>query len=295
MRHVILGVGGVGGLMAACLAKSGNPVTLVVRPETLKAYPEQLTLESYLGSFSVAVERASRVPEADVVWLTVKATQLDAALASFPAQIAVRAIVPLLNGIDHVSLLRARYGAERVIPGTIAVESERVSPGHIVHRSPFVVLRALASGQPILQEPFDQLQKIGFNCQFIEDEPTLLWGKLVFLAPMALVSTATGKMSGEILANPVWWHQLQDCVRETCAIGRAEKAEVDPDKVIAIIQTLRGNMRSSMQKDVAQNRPPELDAIAGPVLRGASRHGVEVPVTRKLAAEIEQRVRAGRP
>ena len=40
------------------------------------------------------------------------------------------------------------------------------------------------------------------------------------------------------------------------------------------------NMRSSMQKDVERHNPPELDAIAGPILRGASRHGIEVPVTK---------------
>jgi 2-dehydropantoate 2-reductase len=48
-------------------------------------------------------------------------------------------------------------------------------------------------------------------------------------------------------------------------------------------------MRSSMQKDVEQHRAPELDAIAGPILRGAKRHGIEVPVTRKLVAAVEHR------
>ena len=49
-------------------------------------------------------------------------------------------------------------------------------------------------------------------------------------------------------------------------------------------------MRSSMQKDVEQGRTPELDAIAGPILRGAERHGIEVPATRKLVAAVEARV-----
>ena len=42
------------------------------------------------------------------------------------------AIVPLLNGIDHLASLRKLYGAKRVIAATIAVESERVAPGHDV-------------------------------------------------------------------------------------------------------------------------------------------------------------------
>jgi 2-dehydropantoate 2-reductase len=50
-----------------------------------------------------------------------------------------------------------------------------------------------------------------------------------------------------------------------------------------------GNMRSSMQKDVEQGKTPELDAIAGPILRGAARHGIDVPATKKLVAAVEQR------
>jgi 2-dehydropantoate 2-reductase len=51
-------------------------------------------------------------------------------------------------------------------------------------------------------------------------------------------------------------------------------------------------MRSSMQKDVEQGKAPELDAIAGPILRGARRHGIEIPATKKLVAAVEQRVGA---
>jgi ketopantoate reductase len=49
-----------------------------------------------------------------------------------------------------------------------------------------------------------------------------------------------------------------------------------------------------MQKDVAAGRQPELDAIAGPMLRGGARHGVDVLVTRDLVALVAQRVAAAR-
>src|ERR1700690_61829 len=140
MRHAILGAGGVGGLIGAVLAKSGQSVTMVVRPESLAHYPAQLQLESLFGNFSVPVARAAEVPPADVLWIAVKATQLEAALTSFTKPDSVTAIVPLLNGIDHLALLRARYGDARVIAATIAVETERVAPGHIIHRSPFANL-----------------------------------------------------------------------------------------------------------------------------------------------------------
>ncbi len=80
MRHAILGAGGIGGLIGAWLARNGAAVTMVVRRESLATYPEQLQLESPFGNFSVPVASAAEVPPCDVLWVTVKATQLPAAL-----------------------------------------------------------------------------------------------------------------------------------------------------------------------------------------------------------------------
>ena len=44
-----------------------------------------------------------------------------------------------------------------------------------------------------------------------------------------------------------------------------------------------------MQKDVDAGRPPELDAIAGPILRGGERHGIPVPGTGELVRLVEAR------
>lgn len=290
MRHAILGAGGVGGMIGACVARSGAPVTLVVRPETVKQTPKELNLESPFGKFTVNVAVAAEVPAVDVLWITVKATQLDSALAALKNPEGVHAIVPLLNGIDHVALLRGRYGASRVIPATIAGEMERVSPGHIAHRSPFALLNVLSTGEALLAETLDQLSKIGFVCRFIDEEPTLMWGKLVFLAPFALCTTAADKTVGEVLSDPEWRSLGEACVRETCAVGVAEGAKVDPETVLSGVSAMPATMRSSMQKDVERNKTPELDAIAGPILRGARRHGIEVPATKKLVAAVEERV-----
>ena len=289
MRYAILGAGGVGGLIGACLAHAGASVTLVVRGDTLAQHPRQLRLESPFGNFTADVAVTAEVPPVDVLWITVKATQLQPALAALKNPDAVQAIVPLLNGIDHVSLLSARYGTGRVIPATIAVETERVSPGHIVHRSPFARLNVLSAGRALLAGTLDQLQQIGFACRFIDDEPTLMWGKLVFLAPFALSTTAANKTVGEILADPEWRSLGEGCVREACAVAVAEGAKVDPEAILSGVKGMPGSMRSSMQKDVEQHKAPELDAIAGPILRGGQRHGIEVPATQKLVAAVERR------
>src|SRR5260370_27751651 len=129
---------------------------------------------------------------------------------------------------------------------------------------------------------------MGFACRFIDDEPTLMWGKLVFLAPFALSTTAANKTVGEILSDPTWRSIGEACVREACAVGVAEGAQVDPGAILTGVKAMPASMRSSMQKDVERHKTPELDAIAGSILRGALRHGIEVPPTKKLVAPVSQ-------
>jgi len=248
-----------------------------------------LRLESPFGNFEVGVSCAAQVPPVDVLWVTVKATQLETALTGLTDPGSVRAIVPLLNGVDHLKLLRSKYGTDRVIAATIAVESERVAPGHIVHRSPFARLNVSSAGRELLESTVQQLQKLGFECRFVDHEPTLMWSKLVFLAAFALTTTAANETTGEILSDPTWRDLGLSCIREASAVAVAESAKIDADAVIAAVLKMPGNMRSSMQKDVEQGRIPELDAIAGPILRGARRHGIEIPTTKKLVAAVERR------
>jgi len=289
LRHAILGVGGVGGLIGANLARLGDSVTAVVKPQSLASYPEQLKLESPFGNFAVPVARSAEVPAVDVLWIAVKATQLQDSLATVTHPASVGAIVPLLNGIDHLALLRKRYGNGCVIAATIAVESERVAPGHFAHRSPFAILNVSSAGQPLLGPTLQQLQKTGFECHFVDDEVTLMWTKIVFLAPIALATTAFDQPVGGVMSNPEWKAQWESCVRDACAVATAEGAKVEANIVFARMSRAPYGMRSSMQKDVDQGNPPELDAIAGPILRAGSRHGIEVRTTRALVNAVEAR------
>jgi 2-dehydropantoate 2-reductase len=289
LHHAILGAGGIGGLIGASVAHFGASVTMIVRRESLAQYPHQLQLESPFGNFTVPIERAAEIPPADVLWLTTKATQLESALAALTHPGSVKAIVPLLNGIDHITTLRKKYGAEKIIPATIAVESERVAPGHIIHRSPFSRLNFSSKGKDLLGSTADELQTLGFECRFVDNEPTLMWSKLVFLAAFALSTTASGKTTGEVLADPEWRELGLTCIHEASAVAVAEGAIIDTDAVIAGVMKMPGNMRSSMQKDVERGNPPELDAIAGPIVRGAQKHAIDVPATKKLVAAVERK------
>jgi 2-dehydropantoate 2-reductase len=288
MRHAILGAGGVGGLIGVALAKSGESVTLVLRPETLKDYPAELSLESPLGSFSVPVDRSdSVVAPCDVLWITVKATQLESALRSVTVDSSqIGAVVPLLNGIDHVALLRARFGHDRVVPASIAVQAERVAPGKIIHQGMAIRLTFSSIGEGRLASTVEEFKKFGFACQFVADEMKLLWAKLSILAPFALTTSATGLTIGEVSRDPAWRKKLESVVREVAAVGTASGTPLDASTIITFFDKTPQGGRSSMQKDVAAGNPPELDGIAGPILRRAEEHGIDVPVTRELVAMI---------
>jgi 2-dehydropantoate 2-reductase len=226
----------------------------------------------------------------DVLWIAVKAYQLIEALRAVPRDGQVRTIVPLLNGIDHVDLLRSRFGHDRVVPATIAVESEGVAVGQIVQRSPFVRLVLSMTGQERLASVADGLRRGGFTCEFQADEKTMLWSKLAFLGPFALTGTASDKDKQGIFAEAAWRARLESAVGEACTVAAADGAAVDREKILTTLESLPATMRSSMQKDVSAGRVPELDAIGGPIIRAGQRHELDVPVTRELVARIQERL-----
>ena len=298
MEHAVLGAGAIGGLVGTAVASLGEGVTVLVRPERLPGYPANLSVERPSGAITALAKVAATLPNpVDVLWIATKTYQLRTALQA--VQSLPRCIVPLLNGVDHVEVLRAHFGThfgphfgnDRVLPATIAVEAERIAPGRFVQRSPFVNLNLPASGEQVLGAIVARLRDLEFTCRFIQNEQTLLWSKLCFLGPFALVTSASGMNKGEIYADAEWKRKLMSAMAEACAVAKASGAEVDAAQVQAIhIQAiydgLPSGIRSSMQKDLASRRQLELDAIGGPIVRGGERYGIDVSTTAALIAVI---------
>jgi 2-dehydropantoate 2-reductase len=164
----------------------------------------------------------------DVLWVASKAAQLVAALELAPAdRVGHAAVVPLLNGVDHVAVLRARY--DRVLAAVIYVESERLEPGLVRQPTPFArVVVGPGSRQEVIA---DELRGAGFEVALASDEPTLLWEKLALLAPLALTTTARGAPVGVVQADPDWNARLVGCHDEAAAVAIAEGAKLDPPKL----------------------------------------------------------------
>jgi 2-dehydropantoate 2-reductase len=292
LRHAVLGAGGVGGFLGGALARAGRDVVLLLRSESLARYEGRLRVESVLlGDFEVDVPAAPTLDGAvDVLWVTPKATQLDAALDRVsPERLHGAVVVPLLNGLDHVALLRERIGRDSVLAGVIYIESERVDVGRISQQTAFaqVELAPGARAAAICAE----LDAAEVPCGVGGSEAAVLWRKLSVLAPIALTTTALGAPLSAVMTDPTWRHRAESCVREVASVAAAEGFEFDADETIGRYDRM-GELRSSMQKDRAAGRPLELDAIGGAVVRAARRHGLDVPATQELIALIDDRPQA---
>ncbi|QKG27238.1 ketopantoate reductase family protein [Actinomadura verrucosospora] len=287
-KVAVLGPGGIGGLLAALLSRAGHRVICIAGEETANTLRRGgiRVCSGQFGDFAAAVEADTVLREpVDLCLVTVKQTSLHAALDRIPPHLLDDGLVlPLLNGIEHLDVLRARYGARRVVPAVVRVESTRSAPGVIEHGSPFLEIDLA-----VRRKPFDPLASMltaaGADTRVIPDENAVLWAKLAFLAPFALLTTRYRLPIGEIRAERR--KELAALVEETTAVSRACGGPADPAQILARYDAFPSSSRSSMQRDAEAGRPLEIDAIGGAVIRAAERHGVPVPLMKHLLTELE--------
>ena len=285
----VLGPGGVGGFLAAALTRAGEPVVVVAREQTAAVIERDgIAVESVrLGEFTAHPTAATRLSEPGATLIVAtKATTLELALERVDAEPAL--VVPLLNGLDHMGLLRERFGHDRVAAGSIRIEAHRPAPGRIVHDSPFLRVDMSPAG-PLVDDLAAALERAQVPTG-IKDEPLVLWGKLVRLNAIACLTSAYDLPLGEIRDDPDKRAELEACVRESVAVARADGAEADVDTVLGELDAVHPTLRSSMQRDIAAGIPPEIDAIPGAVLRAADRHGLDSPTVARLYDRIAARL-----
>ncbi|MFB8275185.1 ketopantoate reductase family protein [Nocardia colli] len=289
-RVAVLGPGGVGGLIGALLARAGHEVVFLGGPDSVRAVRERgMRVRSEMfGEFTVQAGAASelRAP-VDVCLVAVKQNVLsDAVERVSPAALGDGLVVPLLNGIEHPAALRARYRPELVVPGVIRVASSRIAPGSVVHGSPFVEIDLASASAPSerLDELVTLLAGAGVQAKARADENAMLWGKLFFLAPFALLTTAHRCAIGDM--RTVHRKQLIDLVAELAELSNADGAPANVEAALRFYDEFPPESQSSMQRDAEAGLPLELDAIGGALLRIAQRHAVPVPLTERLVADL---------
>ncbi|MER5835932.1 2-dehydropantoate 2-reductase [Streptomyces sp. NPDC002130] len=286
----VLGPGGVGGLLAALLSRTGHRVICLSGEKTAETLrTDGIRVRSArFGDFTARVEADTELREpVDACLVTVKHTALDAALDRVPAPVLSDGLlVPFLNGVEHPAALRARYRPERVAPAVVRVESTRVAAGVVEHGSPFAEIDLTGTDvpRPRLDALADAFAAAGPATRVLEDETAALWAKMSFLAPFALLTTRYGLPLGDVRTRHR--DELTALVEETAAISRACGGPADPAQALARYDAFPPSTRSSMQRDAEAGRPLELDAIGGALLRAAERHGIPAPVATRVVGEL---------
>ena len=298
-RIAVLGLGGIGGLVAARTGALG-----VGSERTVDAIRERgLRLVQGGEVTHVRLEAVSRLerPVALVV-VAVKAYDLDEALDRVaPAALDGALILPLQNGLEHVAAIRARAAHERgtlqgrpsVAAGSIGhVSASSPEPGVVVQETRTAATIGAASLELERAELAERLAPLavpGIEVVVGDDEGAVLWEKAARLSVLAAATVAAARSIGALRDDPAWRPRLEAALAEACAVAEGDGVELDAARQWAIIVGMPHDSTTSAARDAAAGRRTELDAIAGSVVRAGVRLGVPTPVLAELLEEASCR------
>jgi 2-dehydropantoate 2-reductase len=280
MTVAILGPGAVGGVLAAGFLEHGVRVVCVARPATADLIAsEGLTLRqgsnAQVWRPEVATDLRERV---ELLLVTVKAPALAEALDRIEATPA--AVVPLLNGIEHMETLRARFPESAVLAGSIGrIEAWLEQPGVVIQPTSGVVMTVEASA------PVELLRRSGVDVRVDGSGAEVLWEKLARQAGTAAATSVTQRSVGELRSDSGWRRRFRAAIDEACAVAAADGVALSPQAQWEIIETMPALLTSSTARDIAAGVPSELDAITGAVVRAGRRLGVDTPVLAQMYDE----------
>ncbi len=299
LKIAVYGVGGVGGYFGAMLARAGNPVSLIARGEHLKAVREHgLRIQTPKEEFAIKPAAASDNPAdigaVDVVIVGVKAWQVpEVAKALRPLLRPNTRVVPLQNGVEAVDQLAQVLGHEHVLGGLCRIIASIAAPGviKIGGMEPVVVLGELDGSEMVshARALVEAFRAAGVNIQTSRDIQAALWEKWLFIAAVSGVGAVSRANIGEMRRLPPTRALLQQVMEEVAALARKRGVRLADDivaRTMAFIDSMPAEGTASMQRDLANGRPSELEAIIGGVVRFGKDAGVPVPATQFIYASL---------
>ena len=289
MRMLVIGAGSTGGYFGGRLAQAGRDVTFLVRParaDHLRAHG--LEIVSPHGNLTLRPQlvTAGGIKEPfDIVFLTVKAYSLEAALADLaPAVGPSTMILPVLNGMKHVDLLGARFGRKAVVGCACKVAAVVDEQGRIVQLSPLqqIVYGEMdGSSSPRVRNLDAFMQGAGFETRLSMTIARDMWEKWILLATLGSVTCVMCGNVGEIEAASGGLEFVLRMFDEVVAIAKAAGTAPSEEFLVEAKATLTAKgstFTSSMYRDLLKGRPIEADQIVGDLLVRGGRAGVATPL-----------------
>jgi 2-dehydropantoate 2-reductase len=298
MRFLIFGAGGIGGYFGAKLACAGEDVWFMARGKHLEAIKSRgLNVNSAQEHLHVAPDKfASNVADAgkaDVVLFCVKSYDTEnAARQMIPALKKDSVVICLQNGIDNEEKIRKIIPMGTVYGGAAYIYSTVTAPGEISRfEGPAkIVFGPLDNKLDDRSHQIHQVfQKAGVNADLSPSIEIELWKKFIFITGASGVTALTRLTLGEILANPETRALLRSTMEETMSVARAKHIPLDNyliDSFFDTLQKFRNDTRSSLYYDLANEKPMEVEALAGTVVREAKQLKIPTPIQNTIYASL---------
>jgi 2-dehydropantoate 2-reductase len=281
-------------------------VTFIARGATLAALRERgIRVDSILGNIAIERVQATDDPAAagvvDAVLVAVKAWQVAEVAPSLAPMIGSEtAVVPLENGIEAPDDLIRGLGPANVLGGLCAIVAFVVEPGHIRHAAsePIVALGELDNRHSArAQRLVDAMRQAGINADIPPDIRRSLWTKFAFITPMSAIGAVTRVPIGVWRNMPEPRELAMKAVREVIDLAAAHGVTLAPDALELTMKRYDGlapESTASMQRDVIDGRPSELEAQVGAVVRMAAALNMPAPVHGVLYAALLPQERKAR-
>ena len=289
MRVAVVGAGAVGGYFGGRLAEAGEDVVFVARGNTLRVLQQEgLRVDSPKGDISlpsvVATDSPAEIGPVDAVILGVKAWQVsEVADAIRPLVGDTTCILPLQNGVEATRQLSAIHGEEHVLGGLCRILSKIAAPGHITHLGidPFIALGELDNrSSDRVNRLAASLQSGGTIVQNPPDIHRAMWLKFLLMASLSGVGAVTRVPVGVFRSTAGTRNMLESAIEEVYAVGKASGIALSHDdvsKTLTFVDGLPADGMSSMQRDIMDGRPSELESQTGAVVRIGKSVGVPTP------------------
>jgi 2-dehydropantoate 2-reductase len=290
MRFAVFGAGAVGGYFGARLAHSQNEVVFIARGEHLQVMRTRgLLIESIKGDLQLpsvkVTDNPETVGEADVVLVAVKTWQLHEAAQKMKPLCGSRTLVlPLLNGVEAPDQLGNAVGFKHVLAGLAKIIAYKAGPGHIRHigAEPHIAFGKLDNrASQRCRDLLRAFEEAGISAEIPPDIYSALWSKFLIVAAWGGVGAVTRAPVGVIRKLPQTRNMLIQAMEEIAEVAQARSIHLPQTivtKTLSFIDALPSNNTTSLQRDLAEGRPSELDAWNGAVVRLARQVVVATPL-----------------
>ncbi|MDZ4339586.1 MAG: 2-dehydropantoate 2-reductase [candidate division NC10 bacterium] len=290
MRIAVFGTGGVGGYFGGRLAQAGEDVVFIARGEHLRALRTHgLKVESLKGDFLVqpaqAAEDPAEVGFVDAVLVGVKAWQVTEAADRLRPLVGPETfVVPLQNGVEAPAELSAVLGFGHVLGGLCSIISFIAGPGHVRHvgAEPSIAFGEQDNRRSERAERLRQaFARAEVTVEIPRDIHVAMWEKFLFIASWGGVGAVTRAPVGVVRGLPETREMMEEAMREILHLGQARRVGLSDEsmrKGIAFVDGLQPGATASMQRDIMEGRPSELEAQNGAVVRLGRAAGIPTPV-----------------